>query len=558
MKMKRNGESSVRPARDGQRGQSLALVAALLVGLLAMAAFTVDLGEVYFSYQELVSATNAAALAGGAAIPNPTASGPTLAANVAIQYSAFSTNLNNHSNLQNVSLSYSFACVPPSAYPNLALPPCALYPSCPGGCNLIEVQETAKVPAFFAKIFGIKSFPLSATAVGSAKGGQVPPYHIMVVLDTTPSMAQGIDGGCTQNGTSVSPEQCAQYGIQTLLSELDPCSLALGCGALGSQGPGTVQYPDDLIGLMVFPGLCSLTTGGVTTTTCNNSTNLLPVGSTLTDTVANPTYAPDDYACPPTSPPIAQYNNDPEYMVLGFQENYRLSDTSGLNPSSQIFESIGAGTNNCGVPVAQSLNTFYAGAMQAAQDYLTLNNTQGVQNIIIFLSDGDANATTATGNNATMAGNVAQLHGPCATGTAPCGTNAVPAPGVYPPVDDCDQAVQAANYAKTFSTATQAPTLIYSISYGSETTGCATDKTTYSYKANGVTIVGNGVVTTPCATMQNMASTPLSQYFFSVPDTTVANGTVCANAVAITSLNQVFTTIAGDLTLSRLVPSGDF
>jgi hypothetical protein len=551
--MKRNSESFVYPVRDGQRGQSLVMVAVMLVGLLAMAAFTVDLGEVYFSYQELVSATNAAALAGGAAIPNPTGF---TATQVATQYSAYSSNLNKHSNLQNVSISVNLACVPPSSYPTLGLPPCALYPSCTSapGCNMIEVQETAKIPAFFAKIFGIKSFPLSATAVGSAKGGQVPPYHIMVVLDTTGSMSTGVDGGCTQNGTSVSPEQCAEYGIQTLLSQLDPCSLSAGCGTLNPTGPGTVSNPDDQVGLMVFPGLCSLTTGGLTTTTCNNSTNLLPAGSPLTNTTANPTYAPYDYTCPTTTyPPLAQYNNNPEYLVLGFQENYRVSDTSGLNISSNLFKSIGVGTNNCGVEPAQpfQINTFYAGAMQAAQDYLTAQNVPGVQNIIIILSDGDANATTATGAGATMAGNVAQKYGPCATAQVPCTTTA----GVYPPLDDCDQAVLAANYAKTYSAVGQPPTLIYSISYGSETTGCATDQTTYTGPGG---VKGNGVITTPCSTMQNMSSTPLSQYFFSVPDTTVANGTVCANAVAITSLNQVFSAIAGDLTVSRLVPTGDF
>jgi hypothetical protein len=506
--MKRNSESFVRPVRDGQRGQSIALVAVALVALVAMAALVVDLGEVYFSYQELLAATNAAALAGGEAIPSTSAPYATA---VAYDYSALSGDLNHHANLQNVSAAVSLACVSPATYPNVGLPPCALYPSCPTGCNVIQVTQTANVPLFFAKIFGVNSVPLSVTAVGSAKGGGVPPYHIMMVLDTTASMGMGTDTGCTQNGTSVTPEECAQYGVQTLLTQLDPCSLSLSSCQPGAVN-GTYTNPDDQVGLMVFPGLCSDTATKVTTANCP-----AVAANGLTNTIANTTYAPDDYACPAVAPPIASYNNNPEYLILGFQGNYRTSDNSPLNTNSNIFKTIGAGTNNCGVPTPGGEGTFYAGVIQAAQDYLKANSTPGVQNIMILLSDGDATATSTN-----MKGSVTQVYGPQAG-------------GVYPATAECAQAVSAATYAKN------AGTLIYSISYGSETSGCTA-----------------GDTLTPCGTMQGIASLPLSQYFFSVPDKATAGGTVCANAVAITSLNQVFSTIAGDLTVSRLVPSGDF
>jgi len=35
-------------------------------------------------------------------------------------------------------------------------------------------------------------------------------------------------------------------------------------------------------------------------------------------------------------------------------------------------------------------------------------------------------------------------------------------------------------------------------------------------------------------------------------------GTICPSAVPITQLSQIFTTIAGDLTSSRLIPNVDF
>ena len=87
--------------RDGQRGQSLVMVAILLPVLLGMAALIIDLGYAYTSYQELLSATQAAALAGGAPFPMlPVPSRSTMAQ----QYSALkigpTKELNYHANLQ--------------------------------------------------------------------------------------------------------------------------------------------------------------------------------------------------------------------------------------------------------------------------------------------------------------------------------------------------------------------------------------------------------------------------------------------------------------------------
>jgi len=319
----------------------------------------------------------------------------------------------------------------------------------------------------------------------------------MMVLDTTASMGQGTDTGCLSgSSSSFSPEQCAQYGVQTLLSYLAPCAASLAsCGS----NPAV-----DQVGLMVFPGLCSDTSSGVTTANC-------PAATTLTDTTANAAYAPDDWACPAVNPPIAKYNNNPEYLILGFQNDYRTSDTAALNTNSQLFKSVGAGTNKCGLPTPGGEGTFYAGAITAARDYLYANHKTNVQDIMILLSDGNATASTTQ-----MGGSVTS----------------------YSATAECQQAVTAANSAKG------APynILIYSISYGSETSGCT-----------------SGDTLTPCQTMSGISSLPLSTYFFSVPQT--VNGktsTVCTGAVPITKLDQVFTTIAGDLESSRLIPSNVF
>ena len=87
-------------------------------------------------------------------------------------------------------------------------------------------------------------------------------------------------------------------------------------------------------------------------------------------------------------------------------------------------------------------------------------------------------------------------------------------------------------------------TVIYSVSYGSETSGCTNGESS-SYN-------------TPCKTMAGISSLPLSQYFFSVPQSKSGQGTICSGAVPITQLNQVFTTIGGDLQSARLIPNTVF
>jgi len=531
--------------RYGERGQSLVMVPALLTMLLGASALVIDMGNLYFSYQELVAATQAAAKAAGQAMPDPAVTSVT---SVADQYGGLtSSDYNYHSNLQNLpgfTVNVTFDCVNPASYPGLNLPPCATAPNggyglCTNGstgstifnpsqgCNVVQVKETASVQTFFAKLFGVTQLNISAAASSSASGGGAIPYHIMMVLDTTKSMGDSTDTGCVSgSSSSYTAEQCAQLGVQTLLGELAPCA------ANYSDCSGKPAVDD--VGLMVFPGLCSDTANGVTTGNCP----AVAAGG-LTDTTANSTYAPKDYACPSTNPPIAEYNNNPEYLVLGFQSDYRNSDTAALNWSSNLVDAVGAGTSNCGVGTPGGEGTFYAGAIVAAEQYLLANHAANVQDIIIFLSDGDASSdSTQMGgsvNQTVSSSNIAGMTGSLFASTA-----------------ECTQAVNAAQWAeKQTNPDDSTKTKIYSISYGSETSGCTSGE--------NVPAIGGNSANTPCATMAGIASSPLSQYFFSVPQT--VNGktsTVCSGAVPITQLSQVFTTIAGDLSSARLIPNADF
>jgi len=496
--MKRNKQSFIQQLHNDQHGQVAIITAVMMAVLMGFAALGIDSGFIYYSHQQLLAATQAAALAGGAAIPAGTAQ------NTADQYSgdaAAGGIYNSRYNLNITGVTVTLGCISTSDYPNLGLPPCIVYGSQPSA-NAIQVKETATVNTFFAKVIGINSVNISATATATAKGGGAKPYNIVMVLDSTASMGTTQDTNCTVPGIKGSPtaEQCAQYGIQQLLGELSPCQSSL--SSCPTANNGMVANPVDPVALMTFPGLCSQTASGSTCPLTATGVSSPPVASQ---------YASDDYtSC--TNPPISAYNNNPAYLVLPYQSDYRPSDTGGLSSGSNLVNAVGGGS--CGLPGIQTPGgegTFYAGAIDAAQSYLTQTSvtrtgvkSSDVQNIMIFLSDGNANAT-----NTQMGGKASS----------------------YPSSNECKQAVTRAGVAKA------AGTLIYSISYGSGTSGCSTDNPTM----------------TPCQTMEQMASTPTAQYFFSVPNG--KGGTVCAGARSITNLNQVFTAIAGDLTTSRLVPN---
>jgi Flp pilus assembly protein TadG len=389
--MKRDSASFVGRMRGRQRGQALAMIPVLLISLIGAAALVVDIGILYYAYQELVGATDAAALAGAAAISNGTAT------TVATQYSAASGDLNSHTILQIGKVTANLVCLTATG---IGLPPCMVYGS-QSSANAIVVTEQATVPTFFAKIFGIKSFNISSTAT-AAKGGGVRPYNVLIVLDTTNSMTH-TDSDSQCNNTRLS---CAQAGIQTLLKGLDPCPLADPSCVTGSETSGNANVTNalDEVGLMAFPGL----------TPSESSTLSSPP-------VAAPT-ASDDYTCPTSNPSITSYNGNPGYLILSLGSNYRTSNTStSLNSTSDMAIATGAGSCS-GVKAPGGEGTFYAGVIAAAQSYLEANSRSNTANVMVLLSDGDAGngkmggsattyATTAQCQQAVTAANTAKAAG---------------------------------------------------------------------------------------------------------------------------------------------------
>lgn len=363
----------------------------------------------------------------------------------------------------------------------------------PANANAIQVKQQITLPLFFAQMFGKKSLTLTATATAGMRGANPSPYNVAIIVDTTASMADtDSDSQCSSSRLT-----CALSGVQVLLQDLSPCGATLAtCGAVTN---GNVANSVDRVSLFTFPNVTAATASA--DYDCSGLTN--PVVEPYTF----PTAGASSYT--PTGSPTATY------QVIPYSSDYRASDTTTtLSSSSNMVMAIGGKSGCTGMQDPGGEGTYYAGAIYAAQASLVAEKAAnpGSQNVLIIISDGDASSAQSqmdsTANNS----------------------------GSYPSYkDQCGQAITAAQAAAT------AGTKVYAVAYGAESSGCSTD-TTGTYSGY-----------TPCQTMQAIASA--AQNFFS-DYTQSGSGSSCISAAQpTTNLNQIFTDIAGDLTVSRLIPN---
>jgi hypothetical protein len=235
----------------------------------------------------------------------------------------------------------------------------------------------------------------------------------------------------------------------------------------------------------------------------------------------------------------------------GFFSDYRTADTPStlpasrtLNTSSLLVKMLG-GVNGCGGLATPNYDgdygTWYAGAIYAAQAALTAEKAAnpGSTNVIILLSDGQANAQRTNMQSSSQTGG-ASLSGS----------------GSYPSyVDDCQQSIVAAQKA------TKAGTIVYAVAYGSESTGCAIKGGSSTATDTTLVATGNNAAftlstLTPCMTMENIASS-MSKFFSDYMQS--GSGSTCENTKNTennNSLSAIFKIIAGGLGSARLIPNG--
>jgi len=544
-------------------GQTMIMVAITLAAVMSLCAMGVESGHIYYAYRLLVSSTNAATLAGAqtmsAALLDTTSSQAyTAAVDSAVQqYSSVTGGYNTSTFLHNATLTttnlFCSATLSGSPY-NVA---CISPPGGATGYNAITVTQTADVPLWFGGLVGMPKMHIAATSTAATRGGQNIPYNLAIIMDTTASMASTVKG---EAGCSSSQIACAVSGFMIMLENMDPC-------ASGTSCTSSTAYVDD-VALFVFPAVstaysannykqdyCSSGFGGGSVKSVPyNFINVTP-GSTQNLNME--------------SGSVSSSNLYPgEYEIIPFNDGYK-SNGSGSNTSlvgsSALAMAVGYSGSGCnGLSAPGGQGTYYAQVINMAQEALVTQQTANPlsKNVMIILSDGDATASAGSGqlvaDNNPSCTNV-KTNGSCLNGTGTSTTNpevggtgsgcsGYQCPAYPSAMGMCGQAVWAAQQA------TAAGTIVYTIGFGSETSGCNSDQNyTLTGLSNGAeSWPGGPNARTPCNAIAAMASN--ANTFFS----DVSQGCQPVNGVNgnYKSLAQIFQAVVSSLTSPRLVPPG--
>jgi hypothetical protein len=533
----------MKPLRQLLRNKrgSVAFAATIcMVSLLGFTALSVDAGYAYMTYNKLRASTEAAALAGAKDIG---VGGTPI--DTATAYSAISGGKNAIAGITATMTSGypALTCFSGAQSRGLA---CTTNQTPSTSANGILVQQTAVVPLFFASFIGVSSVTISANATALAAGQALPPLNVAFILDTTQSMKNS-DSTCGKTRVA-----CAIQGFQTLLGELWPCKYGQTC---------TGSDPVDLAAVLQFPPVPTAPTGG----NCNNltpvayagitgrtnaktattsktlnfsSTPAFPIGTAagsssnvrkwpfagqVTDQDNASYIQAGTYLSSTTSttavmsatPSTAVATGDhiavwpPIYQLVPLSGDYRTSDVAALNTSSNLVKCLNS------LDAHGGFGTYYADAINAAQQTLTANARTGTRNVIILLSDGDASASSSnmvSQGSSTLA------------------------------KDECKAAVTAAQNAAANGT------WVYSIAYGASSSNtCSTDSGLYKNACYAMLQIANA----PGLTTGTFVNDPTKFY------SDKANGCVSPTH-STTSLNTMFQNIAYSLTAPRLLPVACF
>jgi Flp pilus assembly protein TadG len=530
-----------------KKGGVAVMAATTMVALFGFTAISVDAGYAYMTYNKLQASTEAAALAGAKDIG--VGGSPIATANT---YSAITGGKNAIPGITATMVSGypALQCFSGAVSKGLA---CTTNQTPGTSANGILVQQTATVPLIFSKVIGISSMTMTANATALAGGQALPPLNVAFVLDTTVSMGFS-DSACGKTRLA-----CAVQGFQTLLGELWPCKYGQTCNGTDPVDLATVvQFPP--VQAAPSNGACgSLTAaeyagiyGPTNNTTATNSTTLKFSATPAfpTGTAAGSSSLPANWPFPgqvsnldqPTDIKAGTYLSSktgttatmsttpagsiskgdniavwpPVYQLMPLSGDYRTSDTAtSLNTNSNLVKCLNSLKTVANPHGAFNNFTYFADAINIAQQNLVANSRTGARNVIILLSDGDANATSDD-----MVGQ---------------GSSTLAK-------DECKAAVTAAQNAAANGT------WVYAVAYGASTSGCSTDSGTYKNSCYVMSQIAN----TPGFTPGTFVNDPTKFYSDN------ANGCASAKHPAASSLNTMFQNIAYSLTAPRLLPQACF
>ena len=573
-----------------QRGQVLPWLVLGMTMMVGTTGMSIDVGHAYVVHAKLQNCANAAALAaaGQVYVSQSQSNNPTIVADL---YSCSSGDKNADATVGTVYTSVNSVCLN-------SLEPSGTTCGSSGTPNAVKVKETTTVPTWLLGVLGINSIPVAASATASM-GGLSNPWNVAIIVDSTGSMAS-VDNNCG----SLTEFQCALSGVQALLSSTNPCP----AGA-SSCGGATGITPKIGVSLFTFPPVLT-SYNGTSVPSVSDDINCNGTPASWQHYSLQPIAAPYILPIPGKAlpgAPNATYMTYTEtstghtwnatYQITGFLSDYYLpssTSTGGLNTSSDIVKAVGYGsTSGCltytfgiwGTGSGSGFgNTYLASSIYSAQAALTAQQTAvpGSKNAIIFLSDGQANASYYSENSSAYgtANNTNQYAHAYEFPTAPSGSEVGPnvsndptpsyytpatvsttygyntlgvnGKGIYPDwFDQCQQGIVAAQYATSLGT------VVYSVAYGAEDSGCNSG---WNVGLTDTTLVATGYNApfslsglSPCVTMENIAST-LSDFYSDYNQS--GSGSTCEDAShTVTSLKDIFVAIASNFTTPRLIPN---
>jgi hypothetical protein len=201
------------------RGQALVLLAVSFFALLAFIGLVTDVGSIYVSYTQLQRAIDAAAVAAANNIKYPQASEAERKEKIT-EAAREMLAIHNVTGVNELTVHLCTDSGLPQQFANMCPQP-GQPPR-----KLAWVQATQDTPVYFLHIFGVQSFPLTASAVGEAAA-----VDLVVVLDTSESMGintAGYDprdfnpnavGGCNSTNTCY-PLRTAKDAAKNLVQNL--------------------------------------------------------------------------------------------------------------------------------------------------------------------------------------------------------------------------------------------------------------------------------------------------------------------------------------------------
>jgi len=630
--MKKATLSFVRRAITDQGGQTLPFVALMMTALLGVAGLVVDVGHAYVIRGQLQNAANASALA-AAGYVYYSSSATVNSATEADLYGG-GTGGKNVYPWGTVTPVVSTRCV------NMLMPKGS---TCGSGsaANAVVVTNSTTVKTFFMGLLGVPTLTVRAMATASMQGSTVGTagagtWNVAIIVDSTGSMATS-DSNCG----SLTEFQCALSGAQALLESSPPCP----------SGVTTCSGADANIrmSLFAFPNVLTAVNGA-----------LPVVNGTAVDSIAqeiNCSGSPGEYNTPSKQPIAAPYTLpapgavlpiygasgdeaapssymtgleymtykqtstgstwDATYQITPFLSDYfAATAASGLNSSSNLVKAVGYGTTKGCLTYTLGIdgstgggsgfgNTYFASSIYAAQSALNAEQAlYGGNNAIIFLSDGQANASYYQKNSSAYGGSNSSnqyananefpegsLGSSTVTNEVGPSTSGYPVPayltpatisaaqkslgydtlssssssvggtsrsgsskGIYPDwYDQCQQAITAAQYAAGKTTT------VFAVAYGSESSGCTNG---WGVGATDTTLTGTGAnqpftslsQLLPCTTMENIASSWSNFYSDNQQTGNVNLGCSDLNHSTV-SLSDIFQAIATTFTKPRLIPN---